>query len=406
MELSVQICHVFWRATIAGVDPGTTAGWAVLSLDGEVLAVGSGRDAGVDTILEKLIPHGSPAVVATDVHPAPETVEKVATSVDAELWEPDESLSVEEKRELAGDATENDHERDALAAALKAYQDHLDLFRKVEKRTPSDISEEKVKRRALQGETIAEVIEDLRSPDEEDGDEGEPERKVEEETLLSRQARTISRLRDRLESAEDEVEDLRGELEEAKEAASEARSRDRREAMKSREVRRLRERNEELREKLDDEKRRASRLSKRLGESERSRLVERRGFGLVAYRLTDLTRGEAERVAATFDLSGHPVYVETGSGAGKSGVDVLDENDVEAVIVRDSLPHHARERLFEHEIPSIDADELSIRTREGFVILDEEGYGDALEAAEDRLAERKDRELIGILEDVTEKMRS
>lgn len=394
------------RATIVGVDPGTTAGWAVIDLDGNPVSTGSAREAGLSTILENVVTHGTPVIVATDVSPAPETVEKVAASVKAELWVPDESLSVDEKRELAADLTENDHERDALAAALKAHVSHERLFDKVEKRTPDDLDTDDVKRKVLRGVSIANAVREL-SRDEEPGDEepaGEPERKVEEETLLTRQARTITRLRERLKTAEQKLSEKDRELEATKRRLKDARTEREREALKSREVRRLKRENDNLRDKLDRERHRTSRLSRRLNESERSRLIEQKGMGRVAYRLPDLTRGEAASVAEAFDIEDHPVYVDSGSGAGKSGVDVVHRSGAEAVIVKESLPHHAEERLYEHSIPLIDASDLSVRKRDSFVILDEEEYREALEAAETRLSERKDRELVGLLREVADEM--
>lgn len=404
MELSDLICGVERRATIVGVDPGTTAAWAVLDLGGELLGSGSGRGAGMDRLLEEILVYGSPAIVATDVTPAPETVEKMASAVDAELWEPDgEDMKVEEKRDLTADHDpENDHERDALAAALRAHASNRNLFERVARRTPDELDADRVKERVLRGNPIADAVRELQSGPEEEGEE--PDRTVERETLLSRQARTISRLREQVESLDSELEEARSELEEAEERVERLRTGAEREAIESRKVERLRSEVSRLNRLLDEEKERTSRLTRRINESRRGHLVEERGLGRIAFRLPDLTVDNVERKADAFDLSGHPVYVESGSGAGRSGIDLLSEEGVEAVISEERLPHHAEDALDDHEVPLIEASDLEPRKREAFAILDEEEYLSTLESARSRLEERKAQELNSLIEQVAEEL--
>jgi predicted RNase H-like nuclease (RuvC/YqgF family) len=64
---------------IVGVDPGTTKGIAALDFRGNVVGVLSGKEMGLDAVLEYLIGLGTVSVVATDVCPAPDFVLKVAS---------------------------------------------------------------------------------------------------------------------------------------------------------------------------------------------------------------------------------------------------------------------------------------------------------------------------------------
>lgn len=401
MDLSLLICDVDLRATIVGVDPGTTSGWAVLDLEGEVIATGSSRSLGTDALLDRVLVHGSPVVVATDVSPPPEAVEKVARAVDAELWCPERSLKVREKLELTGEfEVENDHEGDALASALKAYAAHRNLLERIETKTPSGIDTEEVKRSVIRGTPIADAVRDLREPEEEPAEE--PDRKVERETLLTRQARSIERLRDREEELESELERLEGEIAVLRAENERLKAEARSGAVDEETVEELREEVSGLEERLDRERRRSSRLNKALNEARRGDTIERRDEGRVAFILEDLTRDEVEQVASTFDLRGRPVYVESGGGAGRSGIEVLAENGAEAVIIGDDLPHHADEALFENEIPCLDEGGMDLRFRESFVVIDEGDYESGLERGRKALEERRERELESLLERFTE----
>ncbi|MFH1788469.1 MAG: DUF460 domain-containing protein [Candidatus Altiarchaeota archaeon] len=121
------------RYLIVGVDVGTTSAAAVLGFDGQVAGLKSARGFGVDDIVAFIRDYGIPAVVACDVSPPPKAVSRVASSFGANLFEPDVSLSVDEKLVLTRQHTcGNPHERDALAAALNAYRKLKNLLIKAD----------------------------------------------------------------------------------------------------------------------------------------------------------------------------------------------------------------------------------------------------------------------------------
>ncbi|WP_297480030.1 DUF460 domain-containing protein, partial [Thermococcus sp.] len=112
------------KSIIVGIDPGITVGIAVIDLNGNIIALHSERNMPVGEIFRFISEIGHPVIVATDVSPAPGFVEKIARSFKANLFVPRESLRVDEKNELLrnlGIKVEDDHQRDALAAAYKAY---------------------------------------------------------------------------------------------------------------------------------------------------------------------------------------------------------------------------------------------------------------------------------------------
>ena len=55
------------KFTIVGIDPGTTVGIAILSLDGELLYLKSFRGIAPDEVVKLIAEYGKPAVIASDV---------------------------------------------------------------------------------------------------------------------------------------------------------------------------------------------------------------------------------------------------------------------------------------------------------------------------------------------------
>lgn len=123
------------RYLIVGIDPGISTGVAVLDFSGNLLTVFSRRWLSRSQLLRMLFQFGRPTIVASDVNPAPSYVKKIAAQVGATLYTPPRSLSVEEKRRLVSESlnVENTHQRDALAAALKAFNEYRVKFEEVEK---------------------------------------------------------------------------------------------------------------------------------------------------------------------------------------------------------------------------------------------------------------------------------
>ncbi len=128
------------RPLIVGVDPGMSTGVAVLDLKGRPLFLATKRWIGRNQLAEMLHEYGSPIVIAADVNPPPSYVRKLAASLNAKLFYPQRSLSVEEKREAAarvyeklGVRAKDSHQRDALAAALKAFQHYRVKLEQVER---------------------------------------------------------------------------------------------------------------------------------------------------------------------------------------------------------------------------------------------------------------------------------
>ncbi len=125
------------RYLIAGIDPGTTTAVAALDLDGNLLHLASSRQMNMGDVVESLFRVGKPLIIASDVQEMPYSVEKIRRAFSAVAYTPKQDVSVETKIELtASFAYGNDHERDALSAALDAYRQYRHKFQNLLKRIP------------------------------------------------------------------------------------------------------------------------------------------------------------------------------------------------------------------------------------------------------------------------------
>ncbi len=154
------------RPVIVGLDPGVTTGVAIIDLDGRVLYADSGKGLDRGSLLDIIRRHGKPVVVAVDVREPPEAARKLAAQLGAEVYAPSHDLSPAEKREIVerhlGRAPEDSHVRDALAAALKAFNAVKSKMEQIEAYIAEkgiDVDADRVKGMVLQGLSLADALE-------------------------------------------------------------------------------------------------------------------------------------------------------------------------------------------------------------------------------------------------------
>jgi predicted RNase H-like nuclease (RuvC/YqgF family) len=152
------------RYLIVGIDPGTTTAVAAVDLDGNLLHLASSRQMNMGDVVESLYRVGKPIIVASDVQEMPYSVEKVRRAFSAVPYTPKQDVSVETKIELTAPFPyTNDHERDALSAALDAYRQYRHRFQNLMKRIPPGHDLDEVRARVIRGQSLDQVIGDMNS---------------------------------------------------------------------------------------------------------------------------------------------------------------------------------------------------------------------------------------------------
>lgn len=134
------------EALIVGIDPGTTSAVAAINLDGELKLLKSEKEFAHHKIIRCIVETGKPVIVACDTEKMPSTVEKIASSLGAEKFMPEEDL--DSKWKTKRKQGENSHEKDAFASALNAYRNLQREIRKIK-----EFSNENEERRSKVAET-------------------------------------------------------------------------------------------------------------------------------------------------------------------------------------------------------------------------------------------------------------
>jgi len=117
---------------ILGIDPGTTLAYAILDLQGNVLKINSSKQLDLNSLTTNVFHIGKPLIIGTDVNPTPKLIEKFAAETGSKIISPRESLKVFQKKELTKNySCANDHESDALAAAILAFKKIRALLKKI-----------------------------------------------------------------------------------------------------------------------------------------------------------------------------------------------------------------------------------------------------------------------------------
>jgi hypothetical protein len=139
---------------------------AILNTRGNILNLISIRDARRSDLIKHILNFGKPIVIASDVNPLPRMIERLAAALGSKVYYPEVSLTNVEKEKIIDDFEKeirNSHQKDALAAGLKAFKNYHELFLKVEetlaKQHEEEIFEEVVKELLKEDtQNIADII--------------------------------------------------------------------------------------------------------------------------------------------------------------------------------------------------------------------------------------------------------
>ena len=397
---------------IVGIDPGTTTAAAVVGLDGTVHALFSSRTADTADVTEWIIEQGRPIIVAADVEPMPETVEKFRRSFDAAGWRPTTDLPVDEKLHRTREVGyANDHERDALAAALYAYDDHEDQFDRIAAKTPPRLDREAVIAGVVAGDSSVEAVIEALSEDDgggggdgdaadDEADPTEPERTEEEET--------IRRLRDRVDRLESHAESLEADLAERDERIAEleseleaAKREERIEARERRAVSRLERETDRLERERDEAQERIAALESKVETLKELWRLDHSNFdhvaadqGLASVKVVEqFTLDALDAADEAYGLvAGDVVYLRDASGAGRRTAERLAETDPRVVIRDGNLSEVADQVLFDHDVPVVPVDAVPVREVDELAVAEEAAIADAIDDWKQRAERRRKAE--------------
>ncbi len=380
---------------IVGYDPGVTAALACISLDSSPVLVVSGKNIDRAEAIAMVLKKGIPVLVATDKHPPPESVKKLAASLNVPVYSPQYSLSIKEKQELIlkykaiynNLEVPDSHVRDALAAALKAYEDLSTKLYQVEKylsKLELELPIDKIKAMVIAGKSIAQAVEEeinnllineeqqyttietashTQAADSIALQEKEKklrERYEEEIKKLKAERRAlrkiINELREEIARIEREKELLLREWN--KEIAT-----DRRVELLQEEVRTLSSKLKNLYAEHEDLTARIREYSEKIKDLLLGRYV-------LALKIHSLLKPIVERLAKEGLLAGKPpIYVENPGVWDIDAIGLLAENNVPFIVVNSESTEEYRDAMLEHLVPILSITECAKHDFFDYVLL-------------------------------------
>ncbi|NJE30165.1 DUF460 domain-containing protein [Thermococcus sp. 18S1] len=373
------------RSIIVGIDPGITVGIAAIDLNGRIVALHSQRNMPIGEVFRFISDVGHPVIVATDVSPAPGFVEKIARSFKANLFVPRESLRVQDKNELLRDlgiTVEDDHQRDALAAAYKAYLrlkpklEHVDArLREAGLIKKSD----EVKALVIQGYNLGEAMQKVALRERPRAEEKTEETRRQGPDV-EQYLRRIRELERRIEFLERENQELKGIIREQRKTIGRLERKlvdydeeIRRKVLRERELEAKVKRIEMLEKQLREAKSVIERLSRDLVQVKRMNVVEIRGSAVPLKVMEVLSWRELERIEREVGIRrGDILFVVNPAGAGKAIAEELVEKGVRALITEKPVPEPVAEVLREAHVPFFTSEELDVKRVDEFAVVERE----------------------------------
>ncbi len=404
---------------VVGIDPGTTTAVAVLDLDGETLDVYSTRTDDTAAVIEWLVERGRPVIVAADVTPMPETVEQFRRSFDAAGWTPESDLPVDEKLHRTRDRSyDNDHERDALAAALSALDDHEDQFARITRKVPAGVDRGTVIDRVVSGEESVEAVlrdigDDEPETDEDEGDD-EPEL-TEDQRRIRELERQVERLQDHTDDLNSEIDEKDDRIEELESELSDARREERREAHRDRQVTRLRRENDRLERQRDEAREEVEELEQKIARLKTLWKLDHDDFtdvaegrDVVPVKVVEQFTKDAIRSAdEQYGLaSGDVVYLRDASGAGRATAERLVATDPRVVLRSGGLSDAADEVLFENDVPVGPAEDVQIQEVDDLAVARESDVEAVIDDWEERARERERQRTAEMVDEIISEHRA
>jgi len=403
------------RPLIVGVDPGVTTGVALVDLDGRILHVTSIRAADRGSVVELISRYGKPVIVAVDVSEVPDSVRKLATQLGANIYTPPHDLTSIEKRDLierfAGEVKLRDsHERDALAAAYRAYLSLREKLEDVEEKLRdmgAEIEREEVKRWVLEGLSLAEALERALEKAIEDvefreGRVRREERRV-QQVDVTEYLVEIERLRAQRESLEARVRELEESLRDYERRLRDAQSTIRVEIARDAEIAKLKSRVEALEREVDRLRAEKERLEEEVVRIAKTITAVSSGELVLARRIPILTVRNLRREEEF--RGGDIVIVDNTNMFENEAIAELAKMKVKAVLLQNldsPLANILREKL----IPALDARKYKVEEIHGIVLVESKVLADA-EVEKERLkALRKPPDIERIVEEYRRERRS
>jgi predicted RNase H-like nuclease (RuvC/YqgF family) len=397
---------------IVGIDPGTTTAIAVLTLDGELRKLHSSRTISIPEVIEMIAQEGRPLVISSDVFPTPNAVEKIRRAFNAVSSPPFEVLSAEDKIEFATPyGYSNNHERDAIAAAVSFYRKNKNKFEQIRKKIPHGVNAGEAIARVVRGKSVEAVISGLtRKQIKEPQVQAVPEKRDEETFHLRESIRKyeeiINEMKTKQEFFEKEIILRDEKIRELEELIKKQRS-DVYKRLKKDKTMQIRDMDiHRLQDKISEKNRTISELNERIHKLKRVRRLEISGRVLPVKIIFSFTKDSILKTQETVGIKKDDIILlKDASGGGTITAKMLADLGVRAVIICNDMSHAAQEELFNLGVPVLRAKDVNIQfdSIEELAVIDPDDMRNALvdwnKKAQQRMVEAKEQWLKSLVDE-------
>ncbi len=383
---------------IVGIDPGTTTAVAVLTLEGELRMLHSGRTVSIPDVIEMVAEQGRPLIIASDVFPTPNAVEKIRRAFNAVSGSPGEVLTAEDKIEFATPyGYSNNHERDAIAAAVSVYRKNKNKFEQIKKKIPHGMDADEVIAQVVRGKSVDAVISGLT---EEEVNEPEvekvPERTDDEVLRLREQVRRYETSLEGLKRYQNELKNeltlKDNKIRKLEELVEKQRTKVYQELKKEKIIKLRNKEITNLQGRIRENKKMISGLSERIHGLKHVRRLEISGRVLPVKIISSFTK---DSILKTKELVGIKkddiILLRDASGGGSVTAKMLADLGVRAVIICNDMSHAAEAELFDLGVPVIKGNDVNIQSDGAFefAVVNPEDIKNAIEKWNERARERR-----------------
>ncbi|MEM3507283.1 MAG: DUF460 domain-containing protein [Candidatus Bathyarchaeia archaeon] len=370
---------------IVGIDPGVTCGVAILSMDAKPILIESAKGINKHKLIKKISRYGKAVIIASDVAPASDFVKKIASTLNSILFLPERPLEVLEKQAIVNKYTsfhrieiKDPHSRDALAAAIKAYQHYKSKFDQIEsliKNKELKVPLEDIKLLVIKGKPIKKAIKSFET-NLEKTEESFQDKSFEkpfslkkenyEETLIEK----LKALKIQNEELKEQVKILKEKVKELNEILIKEKIRYEKEVWKDRIYQIQRMEIEALRNRLNEAMKELEEYKEKLSLKERLTQAKLKEDFIRLKPIENFTKDGIEKASKLYGINpGDIVLLLNGSCGGSSTAKFLASKGIKAVVTCTNMAHQAIEKLLEYGVKVIPSNKLKIEWIDGFPFI-------------------------------------
>ncbi|MCX9013276.1 MAG: DUF460 domain-containing protein [Candidatus Methanoperedens sp.] len=400
---------------IVGIDPGTTTAVAVLTLSGEMRFVSSSRTASISDVIEMISEQGRPLIIASDVFPTPNTVEKIRRAFNAVPGSPDDVLTLEDKIELARPFEySNAHERDAIAAAASVYRKNRNKFEQIRKKIPQGVDADEALAMVVRGKAVDAVLSELTRKEEKQPETGKTPEKAGEGSLQLRELvrkyeEEIAEMKAYQHELESKLRKKDSRIRELEKLSDKMRTDVYKQLKKEKGIK-VRDKDiARLKHQVSENSTHISRLMKRIDKLKTVRRLEISGRVLPVKIISAFTKDSIMKTQEEAGIKKDDIIIlKDASGGGTITAKMLSDMGVRAVIICNDMSHAAEEELFNMDVPVVDVKDVKLqfdRTEE-FAVVKPEDIERAIEEWKKMAETRKKADKEKWLESLVDEYRS